>query len=130
MSDPASSVDEYIAGFPAEIRELLEAVRSTVLAAVPGGDERISYKMPAVFCSGVVVYYAAFKSHIGLYPPVADPAVSKRVARFAGPKGNLQFPYSEPLPLDLIAQVAKARLAANQASAARPSAKRRPLKPK
>ena len=113
MPDTPTTVDEYIAGFKAETRELLEAVRSTVLAAVPCGEERISYKMPAVFSSGVVVYYAAFKNHIGLYPPVADPVVRKRVAKFAGPKGNLQFPYSEPLPLKLIEEVARARLAEN-----------------
>ena len=125
MTDAPSSVDEYIAGFPAEIRRSLESVRSTVLAAVPGGEERISYKMPAVFSSGVVVYFAAFKNHIGLYPPVADPATRARVATFAGPKGNLQFPYSQPLPLDLIAEVAKARLAANLAKTAATGAKRR-----
>lgn len=113
MTKTPSTVDEYIASFPVETRKLLQAVRSTVLAAVPHGEERISYKMPAVFSSGVVVYYAAFKSHIGLYPPVSDPVVRAKVAKYAGPKGNLQFPYTEPLPLRLIAQVAKARLAAN-----------------
>ena len=113
MTDAPPNVDAYIARFPAETRALLEAVRSTVLAAVPQGEERISYGMPAVFCSGVVVYYAAFKQHIGLYPPVADPVVRARVARYAGPKGNLQFPYVEPLPLALIEQVVRSRLAAN-----------------
>jgi uncharacterized protein YdhG (YjbR/CyaY superfamily) len=126
MPEMPSEVDEYIAGFPAEIRRLLDSVRATVLAAVPHAEERISYKIPAVFSSGVVVYYAAFKGHIGLYPPVADPAVAARVARFAGPKGNLQFPFSEPLPLDLITDVAKANLAANLAKAASSGIKKRP----
>ena len=125
MSEAPTNVDEYIAGHSAETRKLLEAVRATVLAAVPGGEERISYKMPAVFSSGVVVYYAAFKNHIGLYPPVADPAVAAKVAKFAGPKGNLQFPYAEPLPLNLIAEVAKARLAANLVKAAPSGTKKR-----
>lgn len=128
MADTPSTVDAYIAGFPPEVQSLLQAVRSTVLAAVPGGEERISYQMPAVFCSGAVVYYAAFKHHIGLYPPVADPAIAAQVARFAGPKGNLRFPYGEPLPLDLIAKVAQSRLAANLAKAgqaAPPSRKRK-----
>lgn len=120
-----STVDEYIAGFPAEVRRSLESVRSTVLAAVPDGEERISYRMPAVFSSGVVVYFAAFKNHIGLFPPVADPGTRAKVAKFAGPKGNLQFPYSQPLPLDLIAEVAKARLAANRVKTAATGAKRR-----
>ncbi len=125
MPETSLNVDEYIAGFPAETRKLLKAVRSAVLAAVPGGEERISYKMPAVFSSGIVVYYAAFKNHIGLYPPVADPAIAARAARFAGPKGNLQFPYSEPLPLNLIGEIAKARYAANLAAAAASSIKKR-----
>jgi uncharacterized protein YdhG (YjbR/CyaY superfamily) len=113
MSRNPPSVDEYIAGFPPEIRSRLEAVRAAVLAAVPDGEERISYKMPAVFRAGVVIYYAAFKNHIGVYPPVSDPAVRSKVARYAGPKGNLQFPHTEPLPLTLLADVAMARAAAN-----------------
>lgn len=117
MIEAPSTVDAYIAGFPADIRTRLEAVRAAVLAAVPHAEERISYRMPAVFASGVVVYYAAFKHHLGLYPPVADPALRARVAKYAGPKGNLQFPYSEPLPLDLIAEVAASRHAANLATA-------------
>ena len=88
-------------------------VRATVLAAVPGGEERISYGMPAVFRHGVVVYYAAFRKHIGLYPPVSDPVVKAKVAAYAGPKGNLQFPLRDAMPLALIAEVAKARLAEN-----------------
>lgn len=117
MTVGSSAVDEYMQAVPAEVRGFLESVRATVRAAVPDGEERISYKMPAVFCSGVVVYFAAFKHHIGLYPPVEDAATRAKVARFAGPKGNLQFPYSQPLPLDLIAEVAKARLACNLAKA-------------
>lgn len=113
MTERSALVDQYIGGFSAERRKLLEAVRAEVLAAVPNGEERISYQMPAVFSSGVVVYYAAFKNHIGLYPPVDDPVVRKLVAKYAGPKGNLQFPYTEPLPLELIAQVARARLKQN-----------------
>ncbi len=118
MHDTPSTVDDYIAAFPAEVRKLLMAVRAEVLAAVPGGEERISYAMPAVFASGVVVYYAAFKHHIGLYPPVSDPVVRRKVAPYAGPKGNLQFPYGEPLPLELIGEVARSRLEANRKKAA------------
>lgn len=114
MTTVPSTVDEYIAGFPPEIRERLAAVRAAVLAEVADGEERISYRMPAVFRTRVVVYYAAFKRHIGLYPPVSDPVVRRKVAKYAGPKGNLQFPHDEPLPLDLIAMVVRARLAENR----------------
>lgn len=111
------TVDEYIRAFAPETRAILEAVRATVLAAVPEGEERISYRMPAVFCHGVVVYYAAFRNHLGLYPPVEDARVRQRVAAWAGPKGNLQFQYSQPIPYGLIAEVATARLKANLARA-------------
>ncbi|MCK7495230.1 MAG: DUF1801 domain-containing protein [Comamonadaceae bacterium] len=118
MNPAPTSVDEYIAGFPADIQAVLQAVRATVRAAAPDAEERISYRMPAVFQHGVVVYFAAFKRHIGLFPPVEDPAVRARVAPYAGPKGNLQFPYDRPVPHRLIAAVVKARLKANLAKSA------------
>jgi len=116
MKPPAA--DDYIRQFPPEIQEILGAVRAAVRAAAPGAEERISYRMPALFQEGAVVYFAAFKRHIGLFPPVEDPAVRAKVARYAGPKGNLQFPYGAPMPLDLIADVVRARVAANRAKAA------------
>ena len=97
---------------------MLRAVRKTIRAAAPKAEERISYRMPSLFQDGAVVYYAAFKQHIGLFPPVADPRVRARVARYAGPKGNLQFPLSEPMPHALIAAVVKARLKENSERAA------------
>ena len=118
MKPPAADVDDYIRQFPPEIQEILGAVRAAVRAAAPGAEERISYRMPALFQEGAVVYFAAFKRHIGLFPPVEDPAVRAKVARYAGPKGNLQFPYGAPMPLDLIADVVRARVAANRTNAA------------
>lgn len=118
MSAPPITVEEYIAGFPADVQAVLHAVRATIRQVVPGGEERISYRMPAVFHHGVVAYYGAFKHHLGLFPPVvADPALQARAAAYAGPKGNLQFPYSQPLPHELIAEVVGARLRANLAKA-------------
>lgn len=113
MPAAPQTIDEYLAGCPPEIRQRLEAVRATLREAVPAGEERISYRMPALFRHGVVAYYAAFRHHIGLYPPTDDPALRAQAARYAGPKGNLQFPHDEPLPLALIAAIAGARLAAN-----------------
>lgn len=108
-----AELDAYIEGFSGDIRKRLNAIRQLVRELVPQGEERISYKMPAVFCEGVVVYYAAFKKHIGLFPPVVDASLLKKVAPYAGPKGNLQFPHEEELPLKLVAAVVTARLAAN-----------------
>ena len=113
------TVDAYISGFPADVQVVLRTVRATIRAAAPNAEERISYRMPAYFQDGVVVYFAGFKQHIGLYPPVRDPQVRARVARYAGPKGNLQFPSHEPMPRALITAVVKAQVKANAEKAAR-----------
>jgi uncharacterized protein YdhG (YjbR/CyaY superfamily) len=109
LNAPAT-VDEYIAEFPADVREVLNKIRATVRAVAPGAEERLSYRMPAFFQGGVIVYFAAFKKHIGFYPPVRDAALKKRLTRYAGPKGNLQFPLAEPIPYPLITEIVKARI--------------------
>ena len=63
-----SSIDEYIATFPEEIQKILEELRATIKAAAPDAEERISYQMPAFTLKGNLVYFAAFKNHIGFYP--------------------------------------------------------------
>ncbi|MGE0313400.1 MAG: iron chaperone [Lautropia sp.] len=118
MNAVPATVDEYIEGFPADIQAVLRAVRVTVRQAAPSAEERISYRMPALFRHGAVVYFGAFKRHLGLFPPVEDPALLAQAARYVGPKGNLQFPYDEPIPHRLIAAVVQARLRANSAKAA------------
>lgn len=114
MSTP-KSIDEYIAAAPEEVRPILESIRATVRNAAPDAEERISYRMPAFFQDGALVYFAAFKSHIGLYPPVRDEALLPLVEKFAGPKGNLKFPSSDPIPLGLIKRIVTARIKENLA---------------
>jgi uncharacterized protein YdhG (YjbR/CyaY superfamily) len=129
----ANNVDDYIAAFPPAVQALLREVRRVVRAAAPEAEECLSYRIPAYKQAGVVVYFAAFKGHLGLYPPVrGDAALVEAVARYAGPKGNLQFPYDEPLPLDLIERVTRARLQQNlaQKSAARKNAAQKAAAPK
>jgi len=108
-----STVEEYIASQPSPVQAVLRAVWATARNAAPQAQERISYRMPALFQNGVVVYVGAFKHHLGVFPPVTDPRLRQQVAPYAGPKGNLQFPYAQPVPLDLIAEVVSARLEAN-----------------
>jgi uncharacterized protein YdhG (YjbR/CyaY superfamily) len=86
------------------------AIRATVRKAAPEAEERISYGMPAFFQGGVLVYFAAFKKHIGLYPPVRDKSLQRLVAQYAGPKGNLQFPLYEPIPHGLITRIVASRI--------------------
>jgi uncharacterized protein YdhG (YjbR/CyaY superfamily) len=113
-----SDIDDYIENFPPEVQEILQKIRTTIAKAVPKAQEQISYRIPAFMLDGIVIYFAAFKKHIGVFPPVRDPKLKKEVARYAGPKGNLQFPLSERIPYALIGRIAKARAKANVASAA------------
>src|SRR5262249_41015626 len=77
----------------------------------PDAEETISYQMPAFRQHGILVYFAAWKEHIGLYPPISgDASIEKAVARYAGPKGNLQFPLDEPMPVALIERIVKLRV--------------------
>jgi uncharacterized protein YdhG (YjbR/CyaY superfamily) len=112
----AAAVAAWIDDWPdADVRQRLRDIRALLQRLVPGGQERLSYRMPAMFRGGVVVYYAAFRHHIGLYPPVSDAALRQRLLPWAGPKGNLQFPHAQALPMDLIEAVVRERLAALQA---------------
>ncbi len=104
------SVDAYIAAAPQAVRPILEAIRTTVRNAAPAAEERISYGMPAYFQGGVLVYFGAFKEHIGFYPPLRDKSLKPLLARYAGAKGNLQFPLSQPMPHALIARIVAARI--------------------
>ena len=112
------SVDAYIAAFPPGVRRILREVRATVRAAAPDATETISYGIPTFKVHGPVVYFAAFKHHVGLYPPVkGDAKLEKAVARYANDKGNLRFPLDEPMPLALIRRIVRHRLKHNRAAA-------------
>lgn len=111
-------IDRYIATFPADVQAILQQVRLAIRTAAPDAEEVISYKMPAFRQAGIVVYFAAFKRHIGLYPPVrGDAELQRAVAPYAGEKGNLRFPLDRPMPCELIARVAALRLQQNLAKA-------------
>ena len=89
-----------------------------VRAAAPEAEEKISYQMPAFRLKGDLIYFAAFKKHIGIYPPVAgDERLRKDLAPYRGEKGNLKFPLDEPIPYPLIGRVIEARLAEHRAKA-------------
>ena len=106
-----TEIDGYISQFPVEVRAVLRDVREAIRRAAPDAEEAISYQMPAFRQHGILVYFAAWKKHVGLYPPISgDKALEQAVARYAGPKGNLQFPLDEPMPLDLIERIVRLRV--------------------
>jgi uncharacterized protein YdhG (YjbR/CyaY superfamily) len=116
---PAKDIDEYISRFPDDVQAILSKVRATISKAAPDAKEVISYQMPAFKRHGILVYYAAWKQHIGLYPPISgDTAIEKAVARYAGPKGNLQFSLDEPIPYALIERIVKLRVKQDDAKSA------------
>ena len=117
-SKKPKDIDSYISQFPADVQAILEKVRATIRHAAPEAKETISYMMPAFKLHGILVYFVAWKEHIGMYPPVSgDKALEKAVARYAGPKGNLQFPLDEPIPYGLIERIVKLRVRQEAAKA-------------
>jgi uncharacterized protein YdhG (YjbR/CyaY superfamily) len=115
----ATNIDDYIDGFPPKVQVILERIRRIIRKEAPDAEEIISYRMPAFRQNGILVYFAAFKKHIGLFPPVSgDKAIEKAISVYAGPKGNLQFPLDQPIPYELIGQIAKLRVSQSLAKAA------------
>lgn len=113
------SVDQYIAACPPEARAILRKLRSTIKrAAPPEAEEIISYRMPAFKLHGILIYFAAFKNHIGIFPPIrGDAKLEAAVAKYAGPKGNLKFPLDQPFPYSLAERIVKFRVKQNLAKA-------------
>lgn len=117
------TVDEYISQFPPEVRARLEALRAAIRELAPEAEEKIAYGMPAYSLNGPLVYYAAHKGHIGLYPlPEAIEEFKERLAPYKTAKGSVQFPLGAELPLELIKDMVRSRL---ESQAARPATRRR-----
>jgi uncharacterized protein YdhG (YjbR/CyaY superfamily) len=113
MARAKTVIDAYIAAAPAAARSPLKAIRDMARRAAPEAEEIMSYRMPAFRQGRILINFAAFKAHIGVFPPVRGDAKLERALKpWMGPKGNLQLPLGEPLPLDLLERVVKLRLAA------------------
>lgn len=107
-----TSVDEYIAAFPADVQERLRQMRAVIREAAPEAQEKISYQMPTFFLHGNLVHFAAFKTHIGFYPaPRGIEEFKDELAVYEGAKGSVRFPLDQPLPLDLVRRIVQFRVA-------------------
>jgi uncharacterized protein YdhG (YjbR/CyaY superfamily) len=108
----AKTIDEYIERCPSDVQGKLEKIRKTILKAIPGSEEGISYQIPVFKWQGkVVIYFAAFKNHISVYPaPRGSKEFKEELAAYEGGKGTVQFPLDRPIPMDLIKRIAKFRL--------------------
>jgi uncharacterized protein YdhG (YjbR/CyaY superfamily) len=99
-----ATVDEYISSFPEEVQIILEKVRRTIRNALPEAGETISYQIPAMTLDGKrLVYFAAWKHHISLYPiPAGDEAFEQELAPYRAAKGTARFQFRKPIPYELI----------------------------
>ncbi len=120
-----STIDEYIARYPKDVQEILEKIRSTIRSAAPQAKETIKYQMPTFTLNGNLVYFGAFKNHIGFYPPISSGSEEfrKEVAQYEGPKRSLIFPFDQPIPYHLIETIVKLRVKENQGNIKSPNKK-------
>jgi uncharacterized protein YdhG (YjbR/CyaY superfamily) len=108
------SIDAYIAGFPTDVQQMLEELRSVIKAAAPAATEKISYQMPTFALKGNLVHFAAYQKHIGFYPtPSGIEAFRGELSGYQLSKGAIRFPLDQPLPLDLIDKIVRFRVAEN-----------------
>ncbi len=104
-----TSHEAYIASAPSDIRKILLQVQALVEAALPKAQRCISYNLPAYRDGKVFFYFAGFRNHLGVYPPVRDdPALIEELEPYRNEKGNLAFKYRDPIPYELIGRVARA----------------------
>jgi len=110
------SIDEYVARHPKPVQQRLQQMRRTIQKAAPQAKETISYRIPAFTLNGMLVWFAAFRNHIGFYPRAeAIVAFKKEMGAYKTAKGSIQFPHDKPLPLALVSRIVKYRVAQNLA---------------
>ena len=106
--------DDYLDRFPKQVQQRLEKLRLTVKKAAPQAKEKISYGIPGFTLNGMLVWFAAFRNHIGFYPRTsAIAAFKKELSAYKGAKGSVQFPFDKPLPLLLISRIVRFRAKEN-----------------
>jgi uncharacterized protein YdhG (YjbR/CyaY superfamily) len=105
------NIDEYIAGFPHEVQEILQRIRTTIRKAAPDAKEAIKYQVPTFVLNGNLVHFGAFKKHVGFYPtPSGIEQFKDELSEYEAAKGSVQFPFDKPMPLGLISKIVKFRV--------------------
>ena len=108
------SIDDYILNCHPDVQERLQQLRMIIKEAAPEATEKISWKMPTFVLNGNLVFFAAFKKHIGFYPlPSGIEAFKDELSEYKSSKGSVQFPLNKPLPFELISRMVKARVDEN-----------------
>jgi uncharacterized protein YdhG (YjbR/CyaY superfamily) len=121
MQGQYKTIDEYIKSFPASIQDILETMRQTIRKVAPDAVEGISYRMPVFKLNGTLVYFAAFKKHIGFYPTSSGVELFKKeLTPYKWSKGSIQFPLDKPIPYDLVEKIVLFRVKENTARTIKP----------
>jgi uncharacterized protein YdhG (YjbR/CyaY superfamily) len=109
-----TTIDDYIAGFPADVRAILQKLRATIRKAAPAAEEAIKYRLPTFVLHGNLVHFGAFKKHIGFYAtPTGNQQFRKELSAYEGAKGSVQFPLDKPIPCGLVSRMVKFRVKEN-----------------
>lgn len=131
MTERFANVDAYLASFSPKERSLLVKLRKAIRSAAPKAEEVISYNMPAYKYFGMLVYFAGHKEHAGIYPmPSAIIAFKKELSAYTTAKSTVQFPYGQPLPLELIRRIIQFRVKENEEKEMARKVKKVPVKKK
>jgi len=108
-------IDDYIEAFPSDVRQRLNMIRNLIRKLAPDAVEKISYQIPTFYLYGNLVHFAAYAKHIGLYPaPSGIEEFKEDLAPYKHAKGSVQFPHTEPLPIELITKIVKFRIEENR----------------
>ncbi len=109
-SGSPTTIDDYIVGYPKDVQDILQRIRSTIRAVVPGAQEAIKYRMPTFVLNENLVHFAAFQNHIGFYPTSSGIRQFKaELAPYKWAKGSVQFPLDRPIPYTLIKKIVQFR---------------------
>jgi len=109
-----TTFDEYIAQFEEDVQHILVNIRAVIKETAPQAVEKISYHMPSFYLNGGLVWFAAYKHHIGFYPKTsAMQADIKELSAYKGTKGSVHFPLDKPIPYELISKIVKVRVSEN-----------------
>ena len=107
----ANEIDEYIAGFPPDVQEMLRQIRATIRAAAPEATEAIKYGVPTFILGENLVHFAAFRNHVGFYPtPSGIEKFKAELSSYQCAKGSVRFPIDQPMPLKLIRKIVAFRV--------------------
>jgi uncharacterized protein YdhG (YjbR/CyaY superfamily) len=122
-STPPNNIDDYIAGFPKNVQDILQQIRGIIKKAAPDAAEAIKYRIPTFVLNGNLVHFAAFQSHIGFYPtPSGIEEFKKDLSAYNSAKGSVQFPLDKPIPIGLIKKIVMFRVKeTREKMAARPT---------